>query len=31
MATVKYYKGEEKIVVVEKNDYEESIFSEQYA
>lgn len=31
MATVKYYKGEEKIVVVEKKDYEESIFSEQYA
>ena len=31
MATVKYYKGEEKIVVVEKEDYAESIFSEQYA
>lgn len=31
MPTVKYYKGEEKIVVVEKKDYAESIFSEQYA
>lgn len=31
MPIVKYYKGEEKIVVIEKKDYEKSIFSEQYA